>query len=345
MKDHRVLMTLLILAAAGVSPGSLFCQTLDRNSGTLPVQVPAERTPTDPQAIRHENNFTLAYFDTDKNSILPAGTTILAAIPDTCAADVPIDLRATEIIRTLPFAAKTYPQSHRVPFWLSEAFKPVPELKRGIQWKDTLLQSLTFTTVMNAFRLATEPSTRKDLQGPFWKDYFNSVKSVRGWRDGDEFLVNYIGHPLEGAVSGNIFIQNDMSSNQLSFGRSRQYWMSRLKAFGWAAALSTQFELGPFGEASIGNVGLTPSEKSRHPAAYVDLVVTPVLGTGWLIGEDMLDRFLIKKIEARTTNRFVRLMFRSWLTPGKSFANMMRGQWWWHRDDRPLKEGGRSPQI
>jgi hypothetical protein len=204
------------------------------------------------------------------------------------------------------------------------------------------MQTLTFTAVMNAFRVATEPSTRKDLRGPFWKDYFNSVKSVRGWKDGDEFLVNYIGHPLEGAVSGNILIQNDHSANQLSFGRSRQYWMSRLKAFGWAAAVSTQFELGPFGEASIGNVGLTPSEKSRHPAAYVDLVVTPVVGTGWLIGEDMLDRFLIKKIESRTTNRIIRLMFRTWLTPSKSFANMMRGQWMWHRDDRPLKEGARD---
>jgi len=338
-------MTLLILGAACFSPSSLFCQTLVKNNGTLPVPYQVERTPTDPQAIRNENNLTLAYFETDKNSLTPVVTTLLATIPDSCSADVPIDVRTSEIIRALPFGSKTYPESHRVPFWLTEAINPDPELKRGIQWKDTLLQSLTFTTVMNAFRVATEPSTRKDLKGPFWQDYFNSVKSVRGWRDGDEFMVNYIGHPLEGAVSGNIFIQNDMSANQLSFGRSRQYWMSRLKAFGWAAAISTQFELGPFGESSIGNVGLTPSEKSRHPAAYVDLVVTPVLGTGWLIGEDMLDRFLIRKIEARTTNRFIRLMFRSWLTPGKSFANMMRGEWWWHRDDRPLKEGGRSPQI
>jgi hypothetical protein len=341
MKYHRVLMTLLLLAAACVFPGALFGQT-PKNSGTVPVQFGGERTATDPQTFRNEINLTLAYFETGTNS-MPRPSTLLAAIPDACSADVPIDLRATEISQTPPFASETYP--HRVPFWLSEAVKFDPETKRGIQWKDTLLQSLTFTAIMNGFRIATEPSTRKDFRGPFWKDYFNSVKSVRGWRDGDEFLVNYIGHPLEGAVSGNILIQNDLSANQLSFGRSKQYWMSRLKALGWAAALSTQFELGPFGEASIGNVGLTSSEKSRHPAAYVDLVVTPIVGTGWLIGEDILDRFLIKKIEARTTNRFIRLMFRSWLTPGKSFANMMRGQWWWHRDDRPLKEGGRNPKI
>jgi hypothetical protein len=227
--------------------------------------------------------------------------------------------------------------------WLGRPGEQNPEaaqLRNAIHWKPVLLQSLTFTTIMNVFRIATEPSTRKDLKGPFWKDYINSVKSVRGWQDGDEFLVNYIGHPMQGAVSGMILINNDSKSNHLSFGRSREYWMSRLKAFGWAAALSTQFELGPFGESSIGNVGLKPSDKSRHPAAYVDLVVTPVIGTGWLIGEDVLDKYLIRKIEKQTNNRLVRLLFRSFFNPSRSFANMLRGEWFWHRNDRPLREGG-----
>jgi hypothetical protein len=222
--------------------------------------------------------------------------------------------------------------------------KASSEPKSDIHWKETLLQTLSFTAVMNTFRFVTEPSTRKDLKGPFWKDYFNSVKNVRGWRDGDPFLVNYVGHPMEGAIGGNILIQNDRASAPLQFGRSKQYWKSRLKALGWAAAVSTQFELGPFGEATLGNVGLYPSENSKHPAAYVDLVITPLAGTGWLIGEDMLDRFLIKRIEGRTTNRLIRSLFRSWLNPSRAFANMLRGEWWWHRDDRPLKEGGRGPQ-
>src|SRR5262249_28473254 len=29
--------------------------------------------------------------------------------------------------------------------------------------------------------------------------------------------------------------------------------------------------------------------------AYVDLVVTPVVGAGWLVGEDMIDRYLIQR--------------------------------------------------
>jgi len=219
------------------------------------------------------------------------------------------------------------------------------EQSSGIRWGATLKESLIFTTTMNLFRVATEPSTRKDLRGPFWSDYIHSVGHLKGWRDGDEFLVNYIGHPLEGTVVGNILIHNDPKGASLQFGSSREYWISRLKAMGWAAVISTQFEIGPFGEATIGNVGLVPSDKSPHPMAYVDLVVTPIIGTAWLIGEDMLDRYVVKKIEAHTTNRFVRLMFRSWLNPGRSFANMMRGEWWWHRDDRPLKEGGRAPVI
>jgi hypothetical protein len=343
MKYNQVLSVLLFVAAVCISPGQSFAQSIDKSVGILPPQAIEERMAANLQPNRGESALTLPYFESAKDSVVPASPMLLATSVDISVADPTIDQWSFR--RTPPFNGEHYSQNlHLVPFRLSEAVKPTPLIKRGIQWNDTLLQSLTFTAIMNAFRIATEPSTRKDLKGPFWKDYFNSVKSVRGWKDGDEFLVNYIGHPLEGAVSGNILVQNDQSANKLPFGRSKQYWMSRLKAFGWAAALSTQFELGPFGEASIGNVGLTPSEKSRHPAAYVDLVVTPVAGTGWLIGEDILDRFLIKKIESRTTNRFIRLMLRSWLTPGKSFANMMRGQWWWHRDDRPLKEGGRDLQ-
>jgi hypothetical protein len=196
--------------------------------------------------------------------------------------------------------------------------------------------------MMNVARIATEARTRDELVGPFWKDYFRSLKGLRGWDDGDGIFTNYIAHPLEGAVAGNILIQNNRKYSMLSFGRSRDYWISRAKALGWAAIVSTQFELGPFGEAAIGNVGLKATERSKHPMAYVDLVVTPLVGTGWLIGEDILDRYVVRKVESMTTNRVVRLLLRSWLNPSRSLANVLRREWWWHRDDRPLKEGGRS---
>jgi hypothetical protein len=210
--------------------------------------------------------------------------------------------------------------------------------KQSFQWRAALSESYRFLLIMHAFRLGTEPSTRKDLRGPFFKDYFTSVRNLRGWRDGDEFLVNYIGHPIQGAVSGFIQIHNDPKGINQEVGiNNKQYWVSRLKAMGWATISSLNFEIGPLSEASLGNVGLAPSKKSNHPMSYVDFVVTPVLGTAWLVGEDVLDRYLIRYIEDRTTNRAARALARCFLNPSRSFANMLRGKWFWHRDERSLK--------
>jgi hypothetical protein len=227
-----------------------------------------------------------------------------------------------------PDAKRPFPDNRTSP----KSHKPEP----GFQWGQALRQSLLFTSVMNAFRIATEPSTRTDLKGPFFKDYVNSVKRLRGWSDGDEFLVNYIGHPMQGSVSGFIYVQNEPDRDNLELGLRKAYWKSRMKAMSWAFLLSTQFEIGPFSEASLGNVGLKPSEKSGHPMGYIDLVVTPTLGTAWLVGEDALDRYLIRKIENWTTNRVVRALARSFLNPTRSFANFMRLHPAWHRDDRSM---------
>jgi hypothetical protein len=72
---------------------------------------------------------------------------------------------------------------------------------------------------------------------------------------------------------------------------------------------------------------------------YVDLVVTPVLGTAWLVGEDLIDRYVIRYIETKVKNRVVRAIVRSFLNPSRSFANMHRGKLFWRRDDRPLRAG------
>ncbi|MBA2620759.1 MAG: hypothetical protein H0U87_06125 [Acidobacteria bacterium] len=61
----------------------------------------------------------------------------------------------------------------------------------------------------------------------------------------------------------------------------------------WSAIWSAQFELGPVSEANIGNVSLQP--RGRYSSmAYVDLVVTPVVGTGVLAGEDAIDKYFLK---------------------------------------------------
>ena len=207
---------------------------------------------------------------------------------------------------------------------------------RGFGWDGAIRQSLLFTGVMHGFRLATEPGTRAELRGPFFKDYFRSVRNLRGWGDGDPFLVNYIGHPMQGAVSGYIQIHNDPKGIKQEFGMRKSYWQSRLKAMGWATLVSTQFELSLISEASLGNVGLKPTEKSQHPMGWVDLVTTPTAGTGWLVMEDLLDRFIVRRVENKFSNRAPRALVRSFLNPTRSFANLMRFKYPWRRDGRPL---------
>lgn len=212
---------------------------------------------------------------------------------------------------------------------------PTPD-DTSFQWGAALRQSLRFLAIQHAFRLATEDGTRADLKGPFFKDWFATVASLRGWRDGDPFMVNYIGHPMMGAVSGYIQVQNDPRGRKQEVGFNKEYFKSRLRAFGFAALYSTQFELGPLSEASLGNVGIRPTKLSRHPMGYVDLVVTPVIGTAWLMGEDALDKHVVLPLESRVHNKTVRLLIRSFLNPSRSMANVLRSKWPWYRDDRKL---------
>lgn len=220
---------------------------------------------------------------------------------------------------------------------LKPSWEPKDVEDSSFQWGSAIRQSLRFLAIQHAFRLATEAQTREDLKGPFFKDYFETVRNLRGWRDGDPFMVNYIGHPMMGAVTGYIQIHNDPRGLRQEVGFNKEYFKSRLKAFGWSALYSTQFELGPISEASLGNVGIRPSKLSNHPMGYVDLVVTPVIGTMWLMGEDALDKYVVMPIENRVRNKTVRILVRSFLNPSRSMANVLRSKWPWYRDGRKLQ--------
>ena len=205
-----------------------------------------------------------------------------------------------------------------------------PAQAEGIQWRPLLEQSLYFLGVQHGFRLATEKGTRGGFSGPYLRNVAKSIGSLRGWSDGDVALVNYVGHPMQGAVTGYIFAQNDPRYRRVQFGTSRAYWKGRLRATAYSFAYSTQFEIGPISEASIGTI------QSRWPQqGLVDHVVTPVIGLGWQVAEDAVDRLVIQKIEDRIGNRWVRMMVRGWLNPSRSMANLMRGDTPWHRDTRP----------
>ena len=198
----------------------------------------------------------------------------------------------------------------------------------GFQWKGALLQSGFMLGTQHGLRMLTA-ETRRELDGPFFKDYWASVCGLKGWGDGDGWLTNYVGHPMMGAVSGYIQIQNDPKGRRQEFGRDPAYWRSRLKALGWAAAYSTQFELGLISEASLGNVGQRPGTMG-----YVDLVITPLGGFGFIILEDILDKYWIRKLEARTSSRNTRGFYRIALNPARSVANFFRLHHLYDRDSR-----------
>jgi len=196
---------------------------------------------------------------------------------------------------------------------------------RGFRWRSAIGQSLMFLAIQHGYAF-TQPKTREAIKGKFWKDYIKSVKSLHGWADGGRFFTNYIAHPMQGSFLGYLQIQNDPKGLKQKFGTSGDYWRSRLKAMAWSAAWSTQFEIGPLSQASIGNVGL------KGKQTYIDIVVTPTVGTAWLIAEDAIDRFLIKRIERATDNFYVKMFSRGLLNPTRTIANLFRFKTPWYRD-------------
>ena len=197
-----------------------------------------------------------------------------------------------------------------------------------VNWRGVLGQSFRFLIVQQVFRYATEPSTRHPHES-FFGGYRDSVTNLHGWADGDPFIVNYVGHPMQGAVSGYIWVQNDLRYRFAEFGANREYWRSRLRAVAYSYAYSVVFEIGPISEASIGN-----TQKFFPQQGFVDQVVTPSIGLGWMLAEDSIDQYFIKWFETKTDNPYYKTLVRSWLNPSRSFANIFAGTVPWHRDTR-----------
>lgn len=204
-----------------------------------------------------------------------------------------------------------------------------PKLDR-VDWGALARESMLFAGIQHSFRLMTEPGTREGFRGSYWRGWARSAASMHGWRDGDPFYVNYVGHPMQGATSGYLFVQNDPEYREEQFGMNRRYWRSRMRAMGFAWIYSTQFELGLLSEAMIGKIQATPPQQG-----FVDHVITPTIGVGgFMVAEDVLDRYVIRWFETRVENPYARMMMRGWLNPARSMANMLRGKAPWYRDSR-----------
>ncbi len=198
----------------------------------------------------------------------------------------------------------------------------------GVQWGKLAIDSMRFLAVMHAFRYATEAGTRSGGVG-LDSGYLRSVGNLHGWADGDPFYVNYVGHPMQGAVSGRLFLLNDPRFDRTEFGQDPEYWKGMLRAAAFAWAFSEQFEIGPISEASIGHI-----QADFPQQGFVDHVITPSIGLAWMLAEDAMDRYVIRALEDRITNGYLRIALRGGLNPARSFANLMDGRAPWARTSR-----------
>ena len=184
----------------------------------------------------------------------------------------------------------------------------------------------------------------------YWRDYTDSLRTWAhsGWNDGDPLMYGYVGHPIQGALTEYIQIQNDPQGRDLEFSNTKAYWWSRFKAFWWNAAYSTQWNIGPLSEITVEKYGTIDYARraSNHDGStpcfshcvtgvgQIDLVTTPVGGTLWLLTEDILDKKVNRPIEAATSNRFIIDFSRCALNPIRGGANILHGKRPWYRASR-----------
>jgi hypothetical protein len=207
-------------------------------------------------------------------------------------------------------------------------FQSKPE-EGAVNWSGVFRQSFAFIGLEEGFRLLTENGALHTHQ-PFFRGYTESVGNLHGWADGDPFLVNYVGHPMQGAVSGYIWVENDRRFRSAQFGRNRLYWNSRLRAAAFAWAYSVAEEIGPISEASIG------ATQSRFPQqGFADWVVTPSMGLAWMITEDAVDKYVIARLENHIPNPYLKSILRGGLNPSRTLANVLAGNVPWSRNTRP----------
>ena len=225
--------------------------------------------------------------------------------------------------------------------------------RQGFHWGRALTESFTFLVIEQAYVVHTDFRWVVSQNGiPFnhyWRDYTQSLSSYvhSGWNDGDPNWFGYVGHPVQGALTGFIQIQNDPKGAKLEFSNSKAYWKSRLKAALWNAAYSTQWNLGPLSEVTVEKYGA----KDRSPwnqngswpcttkncytgVGQIDIVMTPLAGTGWLIGEDFLDKRIVRGVEENSQNRLLVDTVRVALNPIRAGANMLHGKHPWYRASR-----------
>jgi hypothetical protein len=223
--------------------------------------------------------------------------------------------------------------------------QPVHRPSEDTHWRAAFLQSFGFLVVGHAFRFINDPGLRYLMyHKPFWHDYWASAGNFRmyNWSDGDDFLVNYIGHPMEGAVYGYIFLNNDPEGRMARFGKSSHYWRSRFKAMAWATVWEAYFEIGPSGCDLIAHCSFNPNHLPKgitNNTGWVDFVITPTVGLGWIIMEDAIEREFVDRIAKDSPDLKYKIL-RGSLAPAHTFSNLfaMKTPWFRYPEEGSFSE-------
>jgi hypothetical protein len=225
-------------------------------------------------------------------------------------------------------------------------------------WGRALRESFIFLTIEQAYVVHEDYRWVTTENGvPFnhyWRDYKQSLHTWidSGWNDGDDPLYNYVGHPIQGAMTSFIQIQNDPQGSRLEFSKTKAYWWSRFKATMWNAAYSTQWSIGPLSELTVEKYGTEARSPWNRDGTWpcherncytgtgqVNLVITPLGGFAWLLTEDILDRYVARRVEAATPNRFWVDVVRCATNPIRGGANILHGKRPWYRPSRDVPSG------
>jgi len=229
--------------------------------------------------------------------------------------------------------------------------------KEHFHWGRALFESFTFLAIEQGYVVKDDFRWVTVENGvPFnhyWRDYKQSLSTWvhSGWDDGDPVLYSYVGHPIQGALTGYIQIQNDPQGRSLELSNSKAYWWSRFKALMWNAAYSTQWNIGPLSELTVEKYGTESRQPwnkdgswpcTRKPCVtgvgQVDLVTTPVGGFAWILTEDLLDKQIARRVESATRNHFLIDFTRCALNPVRGGANILHGKSPWYRASRDTRD-------
>jgi len=326
--SHTDSLLLLLLLCCVIRAGHAWA------SVSLPT--PDQVSPPDSLPLIHPDNSTLP---AHKRSPLPSRNT----------SQSPLHVTNYDDLAGSEYSSSKFPASAS----LLPSYSPITvqqlQVKERFQTGAALKQSFGFLIFQHVARLGFDPSLRYLLvHKPFFHDWFASEKGVNltRWGDGDDFLVNDIGHPLQGAVSNRIFLQNDPHGYTHQLGRSGDYWKSRLKGMAWAAVFSAQWKAGPLSEVSIGSAGgwnyvpqcgtsleclkIPGLKPPNNNTGLTDWVITPVVGMGWVVAEDTIERFVTNKIVENHPRLGWRIL-RGCLTPSRSMANVFQLERPWER--------------